>query len=215
MISDEAFTEAMERAVAKRGAEWRYPSILENREYHPFGAPIYSTPQGEAACLIGAAMKEAGLPLPHWSNAASATGVLGGLVSPLVAKAARIAQRHQDANKPWGECLALFHTAYRMIRDGAQTWHMEALYFNCVLAMKEEAALDAMVGVPEALAKAGEAVAALGEAVKTWAGIPVVTYTYPEVTVAKGGITFNPTCTPSWLDEPVFMPKQSEHALIA
>ena len=66
MITEEQFTAAMERAVEKRGAEWRYPDHHQAPPGFYLGnCPTYQDNEGNPTCLIGAAMHQLGMTLPH------------------------------------------------------------------------------------------------------------------------------------------------------
>jgi hypothetical protein len=107
----------MERAVAKRGADFRYPRLDQDpggfyvRSASGNGQPSYSTLNGIPTCIVGCAMHEAGMTVPGHTERGSAQAVLMNKVPDHVALAARVAQIHQDYNNPWGEALAMYRGA--------------------------------------------------------------------------------------------------------
>lgn len=106
----------MERAVAKRGGDWTYPSVEQDRDYYINGTPVYALANGESACLIGAALHELGKFPARWDTR-SATAVLSqsyGIKDRRLIAAARLAQCHQDAHRPWSEALLVYKTALKM-----------------------------------------------------------------------------------------------------
>ena len=131
-MQEAEFTAAMHRAVASRGADYRYPRATDAPAGYYTGpsgvchtgpsdvCPTYSTKDGEATCLIAVAMLEAGMGVPHHSTIKAADSLLihMGAVSKEVALAARCAQIHQDYNNPWGEALAVYETALNLQASG-------------------------------------------------------------------------------------------------
>ena len=114
MITEEQFTTAMERAVEKRGAEWRYPTTTNAPPgfYIAWGeCPTYSDYLGNPTCLIGAALHELQVTLPRPDTSPSAMSLLMPMMDAKVALAARCAQVHQDRRNPWGKCLAVYRAA--------------------------------------------------------------------------------------------------------
>jgi len=136
MITEEQFTAAMERAVEKRGAEWRYPDHHQAPPGFYLGnCPTYQDNEGNPTCLIGAAMHQLGMSLPYsgMGGSASALSVLGGVMNGPAVMAARCAQIHQDHLETWGEALLIYKAALEIQRT--RTYSMfEAmnLYYGAV-----------------------------------------------------------------------------------
>jgi hypothetical protein len=125
MITEEQFTAAMERAVEKRGAEWRYPDHHQAPPgFYSGNCPTYQDHEGNPTCLIGAAMHQLGMTLPYagMGGSASALSVLGGSMSGSVAMAARCAQIHQDHLETWGDAFAVYRAALAI--QGSRSFSM-------------------------------------------------------------------------------------------
>lgn len=110
-ITDDQFITAMHKAVAIRGKEYRFQRSTPG--FYDGVAPMYQTPKGEGACMIGFALllidKRA---CPPYGMVASAPSILRPLgLSTNVYEAASIAQIAQDAGHMWGDCLAMFEHA--------------------------------------------------------------------------------------------------------
>ncbi len=105
MVQVDEFMEALERAVAKRGSDWSYPQDRNDRTFRFNGTCVYSTPSGEAACIIGAVMDELGLTRPAYDCTVGAESVLGARVSPEVRRLAGYAQGMNDSGVPWGQIV--------------------------------------------------------------------------------------------------------------
>jgi hypothetical protein len=139
-MQEKDFTAAMERAVEKRGGDYRYPRWGEpgsNGYYTPGGgSPTYQNALGEATCLIGAALAELGVDLPLMADKRGAHAVLQGYGLGLKASvAARCAQMHQDRNKRWDESLAIYKAALELQnqdRRYSNPWGVHDLYYAAV-----------------------------------------------------------------------------------
>lgn len=139
-MQDKDFTAAMERAVEKRGGDYRYPRFGEPGSggyYTASGlSPTYRNEAGEATCLIGAALAEMGLILPDVSENRGAQAVLQGYGFGLkVAVAGRCAQMHQDQNERWDQSLAVYKAALELQevnRAYSNPWGVHDLYFAAV-----------------------------------------------------------------------------------
>jgi hypothetical protein len=128
-ITRENFTAAMERAVAERGADYKYPTAQLNPEwegtnpgvnipriiaddYHTqTGACFYSTPGGEPACIIGQALFNIDpklLPKPDLVAGAEDVLYNMGVRDNGLRLAANKAQEAQDDGERWGSALAEF-----------------------------------------------------------------------------------------------------------
>lgn len=133
IITIENFTAALEKAVADRGEDYIYPEKTENPaygnskvydqyladDYHVKGGQcVYSTPNGEPACLIGVALHNLGLQVPEYGFVGGASEVLLNEpyeleegITYLIADAADAAQGRQDNGETWGVALQTFKEA--------------------------------------------------------------------------------------------------------
>lgn len=112
--ADLKFIQGMKDAVAERGEHYIYPGIpgsLEDNDYWNRGSCVYSTPSGEAACIVGLAIDKSGIgKRPAYdAPAAEASAVLNGMgISSPVYAAADHAQGRQDEGQEWGAVLDAF-----------------------------------------------------------------------------------------------------------
>jgi hypothetical protein len=154
MFTEAEFSVAMERAVARRGADWQYPEDRNTRGFYFKGVPTYADERGNATCLIGAAMHELGMQLPMPGTMGSAVMALDQRVPYHVMVAARIAQIHQDASKPWGEALAMYRAALRMAKRGHVSHFMvNDFYYEVRRAALGEESMKELVGTMHSLAE--------------------------------------------------------------
>lgn len=220
-MQDIEFTAAMQRAVASRGADYRYPNPTDAPEGYYAGisatCPTYSTPTGEATCLIAVAMVEAGMDVPRHEAIEGADALLiqKGVVSHSVALAARCAQIHQDYRNSWGEAYEVYEAALELQARGDRHYSVFTgldLYIRAaeaVTGMRPNIGRDSSYGVidlhaqvqkiNETKSKLAEAFAGLGKAAEGVAaamptipsyfdGATKVEVSLPEVKpVAKGG----------------------------
>jgi len=191
MITEGQFTAAMERAVEKRGAEWRYPSHDEAPPgFYKGNCPTYQDDNGNPTCLIGEAMHTLGMHLPyaHMGGSASALSVLGGSISGPAVMAARAAQVHQDHLNPWGECLRVYRAALEIQRG--RTYSM----FDAMTLYYE--AVGVVTGKPPR--RQMKEMTAMTELVKAFNGVSQVVTTTTTATetftttFASGGIVVQP-----------------------
>jgi hypothetical protein len=122
-ITEEEFTAALRAVVEERGADYVYPKYDENYTLlDALGFPIcqYSTPSGEPACIVGAALAKIDPELvPPYGYMKPAHSVLNDIISeesgfaesPEWVWAARSAQSAQDAGRTWGEALTRYEVA--------------------------------------------------------------------------------------------------------
>lgn len=226
-ISDVQFTEAMQRAVDKRGGDWTYPKA--SASYYPSGQPVYSTTNGLAACLIGAAMDEAGLTRPDWMESRSALAVLDGKVSVKVGLSARAAQIHQDAHNPWSECLAIYMEAMKVCDEheaavGACTvMHGTIVYMEARERVTGVARDNRRIEMLTAIEAAHEELKKFSVAFEK-IDVPPTTFSYmtgglltlPEVSVPNGGVIGHfAKGTKPLTANTVTVLKQADHALTA
>lgn len=123
---DRRFIEAMEAAVAERGADWVYPEAEADPDtdettflrdaWHADteGSCVYQTEDGEPACIIGLAMHKLGLELPPYDRVFGARAALRESslnLSDTVLAAASTAQAKQDYHATWGDALTAFKEA--------------------------------------------------------------------------------------------------------
>lgn len=123
---DRRFIDAMEAAVAERGADWVYPEAEADPDtfgatflrdaWHvdASGSCVYQTEDGEPACIIGLAMHKMGVDLPPFDRIVGARGALqdSGLnLSDSILDAASTAQNSQDGGDSWGYALEEFKEA--------------------------------------------------------------------------------------------------------
>lgn len=115
-FSDEQFTEALEKVVARAGADFVYsvPNSLHDGTANNVEVCLYVDPEtGEPSCLIAQALAELNIKLdPEWDEviSQSADEVMVPLgFSTRVAEAAAEAQRVQDNRKPWGSALESYY----------------------------------------------------------------------------------------------------------
>lgn len=112
-ITEEAFTAAIEKAVADKGADYVYER--EGR------GCVYSS-AGEPSCIVGTALANLGFEMnPEWDNPLyeNDNGSTGAeTILPLhfdipenVIVAATIAQSNQDFGGTWGDALAAYKQA--------------------------------------------------------------------------------------------------------
>jgi hypothetical protein len=204
-FTEAEFTAAMEKAVARRGGEWRHPAKTEGRSrgYYHRDTPTYSDEHGNPTCLIGAVLYELGEEVPqHWVRA-SALGVLGQAFSNRIRIAARVAQIHQDSRNQWGECLMVYRAALTVMDRygvGEPIW-VDAIYHRAVEEVHdrrfEEGAVASTTALSDAMKKVSEHVEVLATMFNgmTLSFMPEVLDLKPlSVTV---------------------VPKKSEHALVA
>ena len=118
MITQEQFTDAMERAVEKRGESWRYPRPDDApRGFYNGNMPTYQDKNGTPTCLIGMAMRLLGMYVPPFYESPSCLSILVGPMDSETTFAARAAQIHQDAGHPWGEALRVYRAALEVQQD--------------------------------------------------------------------------------------------------
>ena len=240
----------MERAVARRGGDYQYPKRGEagSEGYYTQSTvrswmPSYSTEGGEATCIVGAALVEAGANLPNHREVRGANSVLQvyGLSLP-VRIAARAAQIHQDHSKPWSEALAVYHAALG-IAEGISTrgrrWLSEfdylTIYHEAVFQVTKEPAPISMTmqapGVIDLskitqsindLKKAmGDMAEAANQVTVPMPPAPPALFTeepvFPVVNVPK--VTFNITANPTVMSliygGQIAPPMKKDHALVA
>lgn len=208
MMNDSDFTAAMERAVAKRGKDWRYPRDDDSDQFYRDGVPTYSTPEGAPTCLVGAAMYEAGMTVPKYYQGGSAVGVLINQVTTAVMLAARAAQIHQDRRKPWGEALEVYHTAlglaYETNMNELLTPYHGTIFYN--EALKRLGFSDQPI-----LNVIDQAHASMSAAATTFKKVSVsvvdAAEAFSELTEKVEEETLTPTPPPSWstlVNQPVF-----------
>lgn len=235
MLTTEQFTTAMRTAVEKRGGDFRYPSYSAEAEasgYYAGRTPTYRNDVGEATCLIGAAMQEAGLALPAKNNRLGATRILALRVPEIAVVGARIAQVHQDQGKPWAEALALYEHVVTMPEGeyDASGWMIGSSYQRaCRAVLGTEGALvheAASVNLAELTAQMNaltKSVVASQAAIEKAMDVPeVVAPWFAELNpykFASGGMYVNPFLNQSM---PVVTKtvikigaQKKEHALVA
>jgi len=140
MVTEAEFTAAMEKAVSRRGEDWRYPKDTRTPGFYYHGIPTYSDEGGTPTCLIGAAIAELGWEIPEYKATAGAVAVLGGKVPYRVMIAARCAQIHQDRSKPWGEALEVYRLALKVANESdVSVFGLNDFYFRIVAEAKWEA----------------------------------------------------------------------------
>ena len=188
MITEGQFTAAMERAVEKRGAEWRYPDHHQAPPGFYLGnCPTYQDNEGNPTCLIGAAMHQLGMTLPYsgMGGSASALSVLGGVMNGPAVMAARCAQIHQDHLNPWGECLSVYRAALAIQHSRSYSmFEAMDLYYEAVAVVTGKAPRPR---VPE--------MTAMTELIKAFNGVAqVASTTTGTITAgfASGGIVAQP-----------------------
>lgn len=128
-VTDEVFIEAMEKAVAQKGADYVYPATefdehggVSNTDWRAsLGECRYSLPDGTPACIIGQAIHliDPKYTPEHDLIADAATvldSVFPGLTPPLLA-AATDAQVIQDSGYTWGDALDTFRREYARRMD--------------------------------------------------------------------------------------------------
>lgn len=115
-FSDEQFTEALEKVVARAGADFVYsvPDLLHDGTANNIEVCLYVDPEtGEPSCLIAQALAELDIKLdPEWDEviSQSADEVMPNLgFSSRVSEAAAEAQMVQDNRKPWGYALESYY----------------------------------------------------------------------------------------------------------
>jgi hypothetical protein len=233
IFSEAEFTAAMEEAVTRRGEGWRFPPNRDTPGFYLDGVPTYADEQGNATCLIGAAMHELRMPLPKPGTMGSAMMALDRVVPYHVMVAARIAQIHQDACKPWGEALAMYREAVRMAsKRDILSFFVNDFYYevaNRVLGVgairNVRAELVAMTktikatteAVEKMIAEKPEPIAAAGgwciptEVAYSWAGKPSVTLNFENISPQTYAMLTGPMIQPI---ESVVLTKGA-HALTA
>lgn len=120
-LTRENVTEALDRAVAKRGEDYVYPALSEAEKSIAFDLTGAIPPScsyvrdGEASCIVGTVLADLGVPLDvlhqhDYAVAPSATLLLSYLVNDGhieqvdegIACALHDAQSRQDQGTPWG-----------------------------------------------------------------------------------------------------------------
>lgn len=236
-MQDHEFTAALERAVARRGGDYRYPKQGDcgSGGYYVQSMtgtwmPSYSTPGGEATCIVGAALVEAGVELPNYREVRSAAKVLERYnLSTPVRIAARAAQIHQDHQKPWAEALAVYHKALTIAEGRQRGFYLSEFDY---LSIYHEAAFQVTQVPPPVpnplqvidLDKIMESTNAMKKALSALAEAIPAPPAFPNALVdAKGGIvgevSFNIDPSPelmSLLSGGLTVPlTKKEHALVA
>jgi hypothetical protein len=192
MITEEQFTTAMERAVEKRGAEWRYPPVEQAPPGFYIGqaynsAPTYSDGEGNPTCLIGAAMRELGMSVPVPEYSPSALALLMGKMTMKVAMAARCAQVHQDLHNPWGQCLAVYRAALEVLESRTfSEYEAHTAYHLALRHMKGESVSKATPELQRLIESFGKVQVSLGS---TATNVATFTNTFFDGYTAKGGMT--------------------------
>lgn len=116
-LNEETFTAAIEQAVEMRGRDYIYPKSLPGWQTPGLAkACVYSTRQGQPACLIGQALylidpklvpsyedSDAGKDMDARSVLTRLLGV--DYETPRWVHAAYVAQVHQDRGGSWGDAL--------------------------------------------------------------------------------------------------------------
>ena len=138
MITQEQFTDAMERAVEKRGESWRYPRPdVAPRGFYNGNMPTYQDKKGNPTCLIGMAMRLLGMYVPPYPESPSCLSILVGPMDSKTTYAARAAQIHQDAGHPWGEALRVYRAALEIQQDmDFSIFEANNLYYRAVARMQ-------------------------------------------------------------------------------
>ena len=222
MFTEEQFTTAMERAVDKRGRDWKYPSpetAPPGYYVSPFSCPTYSDHEGNGTCLVGAAMQVLGMHLPGPTHSPSAYTILHGYLPSRAIMAARCAQVHQDQRHTWGESLEVYKIALEMCAPDLTMYDCDRLYRSAVARLRGEKVTESVERMSESLSDLS----------KAFAGIPVVSMasaTKPlmgKVTFGTGGITITGLTygtVSNWSGGTIAsfiepQPTKAEHALIA
>ena len=197
-FSEADFSAAMERAVEKRGSDWRYPTDRSTPGFFCNGIPTYSDEKGNATCLIGAAMYELGTPVPHYGPTGSTFAVLRDLVPVHVQVAARCAQIHQDLGKPWGESFYVYRAALSLYRSQS---HYDAVHGVNHLYYQAVAVVTGRISADQAMLEIGKAAQQASAYFETFAdaflGDEVEVTSYSGKTVVHQGIVSGGWCAPS------------------
>ena len=224
MITEEQFTTAMERAVEKRGAEWRYPAVEQAPPGFYIGAaynsaPTYSDGEGNPTCLIGAAMRELGMSVPGLEYSPSALALLMGTMTMKVAMAARCAQVHQDLHNPWGQCLAVYRAALEVLESRTFTeYEAHTAYHLALRHMKGEPVSNATPELQRLVESFGKVQVSLGS---TATNMAAFTTTFFGEYTESGGMTVTNVAgktvayIPSVGPVPKSLLTKEQHALIA
>jgi hypothetical protein len=219
MFTEAEFSAAMEKAVVRRGADWKFPTDRSTPGFYFDGTPTYADWQGNATCLIGAAMHELGMKLPMPGTMGSASMALERVVPWEVIVGARVAQIHQDFGKPWGEALAMYREGLRMakhrdvlpfmVNDFYYTVAQKVLGINAPQNIQAE--LKAMVAATEKTIAAMNTLPTIkkpeyitgdwdapSEMTWTWSGTSVILNVptiSPEVLATFSGAIYSPVLT--------------------
>ena len=142
-ITRDNFTAAMRQAVAERGTDWRYPQYGEpgwKKYRNETGNPVYSTADGEPACLIGYALHLIAPELmPGHDRRNDSYVILGelGVTDDLLLTAARLAQSAQDFGHSWGAALRDYGADLGFSPQELDSWIAEAEREHAKLQLRQ------------------------------------------------------------------------------